>query len=227
MNKLIRIAIACVLFLTVFSACTSNNAGDISIDEMLKDKRIYFEKHFDSKEYKSFFNDINLLDEAVFKLSNKKSITDSDIDSFYENLEGARGKGTIHIDKLKAVKKNKSLFQNNLKLVQYFLYSYYESAIYRDHFTFDMIQCMVCADNVNIKLGDTFKCRIALVAQNSGSKQLVIIDNDTIDSYDGRDIPYFQQKPTKRGEHKFRGSIQYKDGYGAVDYPFAVTYNVE
>jgi len=214
------------LLIVVFYGCTTNN-NEMSIDSMLNKKHNYFNQRYNVSIYNVFWTNINKVDRAVYDLLAKGKITDLDIDNFRNKLGDIYSYNEIDLNALKKNKDNKFLFRNDIKLVQYSLYSYYESLIFIDQYSFDMVRPIVLSEDNKIKLGETYKCEIYLAAASRGFKPLVVIDKDTL-VYNEKEIPFYEIKPNKRGIYSLKGKMLSLGQFSDTSfYDFGVNFTVE
>lgn len=215
------------LFIIAFLCGCSSNDNEISIDLMLNKKRNYFDEIYNKGIYNDFWNNIMRTDSAVNELLIKKELDEDDIDDFKIRLGNIYSYNEIDFNLLKKTIGNRSLLEKDIKLIQYSLYSYYESLIFINKYSFNMIRPIVCGDNNRIKLGEIYKCEVFLAAANESHKPLVIIEKDTL-KYNEKDIPYYEIMPSKKGKYCLKGKMQSLEGESDNSfYDFSVDFVVE
>jgi len=208
-----------LFFIIIIFGCTSDK-NNISIDLMLSKKHKYFKERYNNNIYKDFWNNIIRLDNSINDLLGKDKIYKKDIDDFQFKLSNIYSYNEIDFESLKNNINNQLHLKNDLKLVQYSLYSYYESLIFIDKYSFDMVRPIVSKKSDKIKLGETYKCEVYLAAANEDYNPIVIINNDTL-KYNDKGVPYYEIEPRRRGKYSFQGkmlSIDYNSEYSTFDF---------
>lgn len=229
MNSLITKRNIYFIFILLLLACTNKNntKGEIiSIDSMIKSKYTYYLKMYDPENFNVFWKNINTLNDMVNKLLLQSNVTDYDIEKFLEQIEYTDKYNMENISILKETKNDKLIFNNNLLLFQYSLYSYYESEIYSSIYYIDMLKPLVIPNENKIKMGETYNCNIYLAAANSHIKPLAVINGDTL-FCDSNYLLHYQITPLKRGTYKAIGEIRIPKFYSTTYYPFEINFIVE
>lgn len=226
-NKVKSIAyLLLIIFMCSCSNDTKINQEDyISIDSMIENKYDYFIGRYDQMVNIDFWNNINKLNKIIEKLVYLSDVRNEDIDKYMNELGEIDDFNKKNIEILKGTKNDKIIFHKNLKMLQYSLYSFYESLIYTSIYNIDMVKPIVVAEKSQIKLGDTYKCKIYLVAANRKNEQIVIINDDTLKCCESK-IPCYQITPSNQGEYKIEGKMRILNFTSDTYYPFEINFSV-
>ncbi|MBL4649044.1 MAG: hypothetical protein JKY03_04880 [Aureispira sp.] len=100
-----------------------------------------------------------------------------------------------------------SKIQNDIRLSEYALISFFNTQFSGCNFTYDPIDVFAQSSKSSIRLGETFEAEIALGTYSSEAIFEIVVNGDTLNQIQGKSI--YRVRPNKTGEQHYNATIHH------------------